>query len=322
LSAPPLVVLGVRRSGTTLLRVMLDRSSLLAVPDESYFVPQLAHRHGARPDPDSFLDDLRRLPTIREWGVEIDDVRRRLRPGMTTGEAIGAVFQTYAAARGKERWGDKTPMYMGHLPLLERLFEEARYVHLIRDGRDAALSFLAMPAGIVTRTWAHPHRPADVACQWRTEVHAAQALGRRVGPSRYLEVRYERLVAYTEGELRRICDFADLPYEPAMLTYAEGAGPDSARKPHQQSLRRPPTAGLRDWRTAMPPGDVAGFEAVAGDLLTSLGYETRTASAARAPTPAGRARLARYAGLAGVWRLAGQAAQRSPLWRRRHPLLV
>ena len=60
-------MLGVRRSGTTLLRVMLDRNAELAVPDESYFVPQLARRHRGAVDVDAFLDDLRRLPTLVEW---------------------------------------------------------------------------------------------------------------------------------------------------------------------------------------------------------------------------------------------------------------
>jgi len=87
---PPLIVLGVRRSGTTLLRVMLDRNRALAVPDESYFVPQLARRHRGSVDPAAFLDDLRRLPTLVEWGLSVDAVAPRLRPGMTTGTAICA----------------------------------------------------------------------------------------------------------------------------------------------------------------------------------------------------------------------------------------
>ena len=100
---------------------------------------------------------------------------------MTTGEAIGAVFAAYAAERGKARWGDKTPLYMQYLPLLERLFPDARFVHLIRDGRDAALSFLSVPAGIMTEGWGHPRDAAGFACQWATEVRAARELGRRVG---------------------------------------------------------------------------------------------------------------------------------------------
>ena len=311
---PPLLVLGVRRSGTTLLRVMLDRHSELAVPDESYFVPQLADRHLRGIDPDSFLDDLRRIDTVREWGVPLDEVRARLRPGMPVGAAIGVVYQLYAEARGKRRWGDKTPMYMQNLRLLERLFPDALFVHLIRDGRDAAQSFLAMPGGIVTETWAHPHTVADVACQWRLEVRAARALGRRAAP-RYLEVRYEELVADPAAALRRICDFAALPFEPAMLEYAGAV--DLTGKPHQQSLARRPTAGLRDWRTQMAPRDVAAFEAVAGDLLRELGYEVRTEPDARARAEA-LARRARYRALATAWRGASFARRRTPLWGRRH----
>ncbi len=308
-------MLGVRRSGTTLLRVMLDRNSEVAVPDESYFVPQLAGRQRRRIDVAAFVDDLRRLHTLRDWDVPVEEVQLRLRPRMPLGDAIAAVYETYAARSGKPRWGDKTPMYMQHLRMLERLFPDARFVHLIRDGRDAALSFLQMPEGIVTRTWAHPTDAAGFASQWRTEVSAARRLGRRVGPSRYLEVRYERLVAAPEEELRRICEFAGIGFEPGMVDYAGRV--DVSAKPHQQSLSRPPTPGLRDWSSQMAPAGVAAFEAVAGDLLRDLGYE-----AAGRTTLAGSSRRLAYATRAAAWRVAASAVRRSPLWRRRHPPLA
>jgi hypothetical protein len=313
MSAAPLFVLGVRRSGTTLLRVMLDRHSQLAVPDESYFIPQLADRHRRAIDAGRFVDDLRRIATLREWQVPVEEVRARLRPGMPVGEAIGAVYDAYAGRQGKTRWGDKTPMYMQHLGLLERLFPDALYVHLIRDGRDAALSFLAMPEGIVTETWAHPRSAADFACQWRTEVAAARRLGERAG-GRYLEVRYEELVAEPERELRRICDLAGLAFEAGMLDYAGRV--DVSAKPHQQSLTRPPTPGLRNWHTELAPADVAAFEEIAGDLLRELGYE-----ATSGPTVTGRLHLLSYSARTAAWRGAGYALRRSPVWRRRHPPL-
>jgi hypothetical protein len=312
---PPVIVLGVRRSGTTLLRVMLDRNPTLAVPDESYFVPTLARRHGDRPDPDAFVDDLRRLLTLREWEIEPREVRERLHAGMTLGEAVSAIYEVYAARRGKERWGDKTPMYMQHLPLLERLFPTARFVHLIRDGRDAAVSFLGMPEGVATRTWAYPESPAGFACQWRDELGAARSLGRRVG-HRYLEVRYEALVEGPEAELRRICDFAELPWDADMLDYAGQV--DLTGKPHQQSLARPPTPGLRDWRRELPEGHRVEFEQIAGDLLADLGYEVSGPQGG----PRARLRRAAYAVRSGAWRASAAAVQRSPLWRRRHPRLV
>jgi hypothetical protein len=310
---PPLLILGVRRSGTTLLRVMLDRHSQLAVPDESYFIPQLADRHLRRIDADTFVDDLSRLDTLAEWHVPLDEVRARLRDGMQVGEALATVYAVYAEKRGKPRWGDKTPMYMQNLRLLERLFPDALFVHLIRDGRDAALSFLSMPRGIVTETWMHPRTAADFACQWRTEVAGARRLGGRVG-GRYLEVRYEELVDDVEAALQRICTFAGLDFEPGMTDYAGNV--DVSAKPHQQRLTQPPTKSVRDWRAQMAAGDVEAFEEVAGDLLLELGYETT-----HAPAAGGRLKLASYGIRAGAWRAASFGLRRSFLWRRRHPVL-
>ena len=310
MTSPPVFVLGVRRSGTTLLRVMLDRHSRLAVPDESYFIPQLADRHRGPIEVEAFVDDLRRLPTLREWEVDIDAVLGKLRAGQPPGQAIAAVYETYAAARGKERWGDKTPMYMQCLPMLERLFPTALYVHLIRDGRDCALSFAQMPAGIVTHSWAHPRDAAGFACQWWAEVVAARELGRRVGP-RYMELRYEQLVTEPEGSLRKVCDHVGLSFEPEMLDYAGSV--DVTLQPHQQSLTRPPTPGLRNWRTDMSARDVHEFERVAGDLLAELGYET-----SGRPTLRGHLERTWYAARITAWNASAQAVRRSPLWRHRH----
>ena len=312
---PPLLVLGVRRSGTTLLRVMLDRHPELAVPDESYFVPQLADRHLRHIDPDEFVDDLRRIDTLAEWNVPLDKVRARLTERMPIGAAIATVYAVYAEERGKPRWGDKTPMYMQNLRLLERLFPDALFVHLIRDGRDAALSFLSMPQGLMTETWMQPRDPAAFASQWRAEVKAARRLGRRVGDERYLEVRYEDLVGDVESVLRRISAFARLSYEPAMTDYVGNVEGISA-KPHQQSLRQPPTAGLRDWRLQMSPEDVGAFDRVAGDLLDDLGYESH-----ERPGASGRLRRVSYGARVAGWRAASFGVRRSPLWRRRHPPL-
>jgi Sulfotransferase family len=313
---PPLVLLGVSRSGTTLLRVILDRSPGLAIPDESFFVPLLARRHGRTIDAERFLDDVARIRTVRDWGLTVADIASRVRAGMATGDAIAAIFEAYAARAGKARWGDKTPMYMRHVPMLEALFPTAQYVHLIRDGRDAALSFLDMPEGTYTRTWAHPGTPAQFACLWRKEVCDARELGRRVGSTRYLEVRYEELVAEPEQVVRRICAFAEVTFEPAMLDYAGAV--DVSAKPHQQRLLRPPTTGVRNWREGMVVEEVAGFETVAGDLLSELGYDVRS-------TPRGSARAvaarAWYDARLAAWNATTSTVQRSPLWRRRHPRL-
>jgi len=314
--APPVIVLGVGRSGTTLLRVMLDRNTTLAIPYESFFVPQLAHRHGRRPKLDEFLDDLGRLRTLYDWGITPEDIRPKLREGMTTSEAIAAIFETYAERQGKSRWGDKTPLYMQQLPLLERLFPDALWVHLVRDGRDAALSFLELPEGFSGKTWAQPRTVAQFAARWRTEILAARRLGRHAG-SRYLELSYEDLVAEPEQELRRVSEHATLPWEPGMLDHTRVS--DAANMPEHRNLAQPPTPGLRDWRSQMSREDALSFEQVAGDVLRSFGYELLEPGDSY-PTARGRLELARFATLSRSWSATAAAYQRSPLWRRSHPV--
>jgi len=315
--APPVIVLGVGRSGTTLLRVMLDRSSELAIPYETFFVPQLAHRHGKRPDIDDFLDDLGRLRTLYDWGITPDDVRPRLHEGMTTSEAIAAIFETYAERQGKPRWGDKTPLYMQQLPLLERLFPDAIWVHLLRDGRDAALSFLELPEGFSGKTWALPRTVPQFAARWRTEILAARRLGRNA-ESRYLELRYEDLVDEPERNLRLVCEHASLTWEPGMLDHTRPS--DTAHMPEHRNLAQPPTPGLRDWRSQMSRDDALAFEQVAGDVLRGCGYELLEPGGSY-PTAGGRRELTRFAALGKTWNATAAAYQRSPLWRRSHPPL-
>jgi hypothetical protein len=313
-SAAPVIVLGVSRSGTTLLKEMLDRHSELAIPSESYFIPQLWDRHGARPDREAILADLGRLGRVREWGVSPADLQRLLPKEPSFADVMGAVYRAYAQSRGKERFGDKTPAYMQHLDLLERVFPGAQYVHIVRDGRDAALSFVAMRRR-PRFNWARPRRLGDFACQWEHEVRAARRFGSTVVTGRYLELRYENLVAEPELHLHGVCRFLGLPYEPEMLEYHQRL--DATTLQDHPRLAQPPTTGLRDWREQMAPDAVELFEAIAGSLLAELGYSRAfPAPSLRARTRAAVERAAFRVRLRS-WRTAVALARRSPAWRLR-----
>ena len=303
------VVLGVSRSGTTLLKAMLDAHSQLAIPSESYFLPQLWDRHGERPDRDAFVEDLGRLERVREWGVDPEDVRARLTERPTFAEAVQSIFQLYAESKGKPRFGEKTPLYMQHLDVLARAFPSAHYVHIIRDGRDAALSMVAMkrkPRFNLSR----PRRVGDFACAWQREVRAAQRFG-RTHP--YLELHYEDLVAEPGARLREVCAFVGLEYEPSMLDYHRREDP--ALYADHPRLAQPPVRDARSWREEMRPADAELFEAIAGDLLEELGYER----AHPRPGRGGRALVERaaYAVRLALWSRTLPVVRTSPLWRAR-----
>jgi hypothetical protein len=310
----PVIVLGVSRSGTTLLKEMLDSHSQLAIPTESYFVPQLWDRHSRSFDAEAFLEDVGRLARVQEWGVTPDDVRERLPEKATVVDGIRAIYRSYAGARGKPRYGDKTPSYMQSLDLLERVFPEAQYVHLVRDGRDAGLSFLEMHRK-PRLNLARPRGIASFASQWKLEVEGARELGRRLGPARYHELRYEDLVREPEAELRRVASFLDLDFESGMLAYH--AGVDASALQDHPLLASPPTPDTRRWQEQLGRADAQIFEAIAGDTLSAYGYERahpRLSARAR-----GYAALvdASYRTRLASWNGSLALARRSPAWRLR-----
>lgn len=267
---PAVMVLGVSRSGTSLLKQLLNHHSELAIPSESYFLPALWDRYRRRANREALIADLRCLFTVQRWGVNIDDVRRRLPEEAGFAEVIQAIYRSYAEARGKSRFGDKTPVYMQHLDLLERVFPGAQYVHIVRDGRDAALSYEYMPHR-PRLSLLYPRGIGDFAFCWRREILSARGFGSTVAAGRYFEVRYENLVTEPEARLREICSFLGVRFEPAMLDYYHDfkSTPDRNHK----RLAEPPSPGNRSWRKQMSAADVERFEAIAGDLLADLGYE-------------------------------------------------
>ncbi len=274
-------IVGASRSGTTLLRSMLDAHPDMAVPPEGPFAARLwrfrkryERRNGF--DVGRFVDDLLDDPTLpsgglsfrRDWGLDPGLVRSRLSgvQRIDYSEAIRRLYGLYAEVQGKRRYGDKSPTTVSSMDTIAAIFPEARFLHIIRDARDVALSMLSTSFG--------PATLADAAATWTRRVGDGRRSGDELGADRYLEVRYEELVAEPGRTLEGICGFIELPFRSEMLAY-EGRALDRLppdQRDHHANLARPPTVGLRDWRRDMPPADVAAVEAVAGDLLAALGY--------------------------------------------------
>jgi hypothetical protein len=258
-----------------MLRAMLDSHPDLAVPPESYFTPHavaLADRYETTNgiDQDRLLRAIASDPSFDEWRVPRDDVRRIWRESEPpdVAAALTDLYARYADGRGKPRYGDKTPANVLYVEILARAFPRARFLHIVRDGRDVVPSLMEMHFG--------PDRFGAAALFWRDRVTRGRAGGRRVGPGRYREIRYEDLVADPEPVLRDVCAFFELGYEPSMLEYHLRADEllDGLRfTQHVQGVRRPPSRDVRNWRENLSDHEVQLFEALAGDLLDDLGYE-------------------------------------------------
>ena len=273
------IFVGSGRSGTTLLRTIFNAHPQLAVANEPQFMGTAARQRGrlegADLDTDMFLKTVFGNPNYTRLGLDQRSVEAAVMSSApeTVAEGVRAVFGVYAASENKPLYGDKTPGYVVQISDLAAMFPEARFVHLIRDGRNVALSYIERPWG--------PSTVGQAALYWRSRVGRGRTAGATIGTRRYLEASYENLVDDPETEVRRICEFLDLGFEPEMLQY-QSAAESFIASSHQPeaftALVRPPTSGLRDWSNAMSEDDVALFEAIAGGLLTDLGYERRNTS--------------------------------------------
>jgi hypothetical protein len=221
-------------------------------------------------DVDALLADLRANPSFtRNWQLppEVLAELRRV-PPPDTASALLALYEAYARERGKARYADKTPQHVLHLELLTRSFPSARVVHLVRDGRNVVPSLLEVPHG--------PTRYTEGVDYWRARVLAGRQAGEALGPSRYVEIRYEDLVEDPEARLRDLCAFLDLEYAPEMLEYPARAGElvsgtFDARQ--HLGIAKAPTRDVREWRRSTPDHDIQLFETIAGDALDAFGYE-------------------------------------------------
>jgi hypothetical protein len=281
---PAPFVVGVARSGTTLLRLQLDAHPELAIPPETHFGSAARRVLDAGGGAAELLDAITALPTWPDLGIASDELADALstRPERTPGGVLRACYRLYAARHGKPRWGDKTPMNGFHMDVLAELLPEARFIHIIRDGRDTAASLRGLP-------FAPGNGDVDaIAAFWRDYILRTRELAS--GLPHYREVRYERLVAEPEPVLRELCEFAELPFDRSMLRAHERAGQrleeitsvqmsdgtvrtaDERRALLAQTLRPPDPGRVGRWRTALTSDEAARVEATAGPLLAELGY--------------------------------------------------
>jgi hypothetical protein len=193
---------------------------------------------------------------------------------LNTQTLLTSVFGLNGQAQGKPLVGDKTPAYVDRIPTLHVLWPEAKFVRIIRDGRDVCLSILDWKKRDHTpgpyATW-EDDPVSTTALWWERKVRLGREAGASLDPGLYHEMRLESLVARPAEQCEALCGFLGVPYDDAMLRFHEGR---ERAKPGLDAKKawRPIISGLRDWRSQMPAGDVEHFEAAVGDLLDELGY--------------------------------------------------
>jgi len=250
-AAPPIFIVGSPRSGTSLLRLILDSHPAIACGPETHVLADLDESLG------------RHWDRLARYGAEREHWHDAYR------EAFARLKADYAARRGKARWADKTPAYAQHLQFVTALFPDAQVIHVIRDARHVTASALARWGW--RRAWAMPQ-------MWRESVEKAREFGRDADPGRYREVRFEQLVGATEDTLRRVFEWLGEDWDPCVLDYDRFDHDGTGRN------RIVSTAARERSGTAIDPSRArsesrsldlllrARIERVAGPLNRELGY--------------------------------------------------
>lgn len=281
----PVFVVGLGRSGTTMLRLMLHRGPDLAMLSETWFGPRVWERRWSHPivDPvepfrtrllDLFVE---LLGTHDDFPIDVDDYRRRVEHAPADlAEFLRQLGHVWAEREGKPRWGEKTPVHLDHVEVLGRMFPGATFCVMVRDPRDVAASLVQAPFTASTD-------PVGFAVAWRQAQERLDALtGHRAEhhlveegiDAHVLRVRYEDLVDDPDHQLRRICRVADLTYDPAMVAFHEAAAGYAPDQSWMAGVHRPVNrSSLQRWRTDLAPPQVRAIEAVAGPDMDRLGYE-------------------------------------------------
>jgi sulfotransferase family protein len=284
---PPMpIIVGVPRSGTTLLRMMLDSHPDLTIPPETHFIINLIEA-GNVVSREQFVDIVFAVRCSADFGILQQDFQHVIE-AMTPfniSEALRAFYRIYAQRFGKTRWGDKTPRYSMFMPAIQHLLPEAHFIHMIRDGRDVALSRRLH--------WAGPGYDIEAqAKNWVDRIMIARSHVHRL--KHYIEVRYEALVSNPQETLQKLCQFLSLSYTSAIEEYYERASmrleeikdllnPDGTvyvssnqRKTLHKLIKKPADISrIGVWRRELSEDEQISFERIAGPLLNELGYETR-----------------------------------------------
>lgn len=264
----PVFVIGAARSGTSILTWLIRRYLKISFGSESQFIIRIYRRlpeYGDLHD-DAHLrrliDDIAKERCFERWTLRFGFVldRQRIFDRVAPGprgypQVLNAIFEALAHHHEMSRWGDKTPEYNHDLPVLLSLFPNAQFVHIVRDGRDVALSAFRMHFG-ATNTY-------RAATDWRLAELRVAHFAAALPPEQLLTIRYEALLTNPVQTFANLIEFLGVQESNEVLS---AIATDVAMQLRENNSGK--------WRAGLSPAQQRLYESVAGEQLRAAGYPT------------------------------------------------
>lgn len=270
---PPIFAFGFERSGTTLLSAILDAHPLIAVPySTSGFWSRYLQRNGCDGDDVdrlAYLDKLLAEPSLQRLNTRINSRALMNAISQFTADEIFVNFhRLYAKEKGKKFFINFEISIIDQMHIYNKRFPSAKFIHLVRDGRDVALSHETMPYGNANVLFS--------AENWTKRVSCNLKMGAMLKSDRYYIVRYEDILVEPQITLKKLCSFLKIDFSDDMLSFYDRV---PGRIPTDRIWLWPQIGSPLDranayrWRNAMPRYKRIIFERRASALLDELGYE-------------------------------------------------
>lgn len=279
----PFFIFGAPRSGTSLLSRMINGHPEIGVPFESLLYTSLfdwRSRYGdlrIEANKTRLVQDCLRTYPMQLWTPvlrDVDVMPHFERPDFHG--AVEAIMRAWLVTQGKKRWGEKSPWHVYYWPQIIEGFPKSKVVHIVRDGRDSALSWKTARFG--------PRHVYPLAKKWRKYIQTIGELRTAIGNDRVHELRYEDLLKDPERELRSICAFLDVDYADSMMSFYQNKDPYPTDATNNNNLSRPLIqTNQQKWRSLMSRRELRAFESVAGEVLERYGYERMVPDARLGP---------------------------------------
>lgn len=273
----PFFIIGCQRSGTTLLRLILNAHSNIAIPEEGTFWMPLLRRYKNDPyknipnkDLKNILNYIVKNNQFKLWCIDPSPLIEKILNlrNCSLKNLMEMFYVYYASTQNKGIWGDKTPSFFRMIPVLHKLFPEARFIHIVRDGRDLYLSWKKMHSLMKFISLS--------AIEWKYKVNEIRKNLSKIPFEKSMELKYEDLVREPQNVLKKICDFLRIDYEDKILNFWEKSH-KYIGKHHSELIFRPISSkSVGKYKKELSYRNLRKYEILAQDLLKKCGYHIET----------------------------------------------